>query len=678
MPDLQVYPQSVIASWPADGATGPLRIIIENVQPEIDAGRFPIKRVLGEEVAVKADIHADGHEVLAAVLQYRFRDETTWRESPLVEEPNDSWRGQFLVDRVGQYEYTVKAWIDEFGTWRKGIARKAEAGQDLSDQLEEGARLVRVAGERPNSPDGAELREWANLLQSSADLESRLKAGLGEPLKQVMYRCDDRRHTVVYDKALRVVVDRLEARFSAWYEMFPRSSGRNPQSSATLREAEARLPEIAALGFSVVYLPPIHPIGQSFRKGPNNSLHVRPEDPGSPWAIGSPEGGHKAIHPALGNIGDFDHFVSVAQEAGLDVALDLAFQCSPDHPYVRDHPEWFRHHTDGSIQCAENPPKTYEDIFPFDFECADWPSLWQELKSIVLFWRTRGVRQFRVDNPHTKPYGFWEWLIREVKEQYPDTLFLAEAFTRPKIMAYLAKCGFSQSYTYFTWRNTKAELTHYFEELTQTSIREYLRPNLFINTPDILPEFLQFGGRPAFQIRLILAATLGASYGIYGPAFELCEARALPGTEEYLDSEKFQVRVWDSERAGHIKEWIKIVNAARRDNPALQSNDRLRFYPVTNNSLLCYAKTTSDLSNVILVVVNLDPHHSQDGWVQLSLPELGLQSDQRYQVHDLLSDAHYDWQGASNYVRLDPGICPAHLFRVLRKTRTEKDFDYFG
>jgi len=432
------------------------------------------------------------------------------------------------------------------------------------------------------------------------------------------------------------------------------------------------------MGFDVLYLPPIHPIGRNFRKGKNNALTTTPEDPGSPWAIGAAEGGHKAIHPQLGTLEDFRRFVTKAQEYGIELALDLAYQCTPDHPYVQAHPQWFRHRPDGSIQYAENPPKKYQDIYPIDFETEDWQALWEELKSIVQFWIDQGVRIFRVDNPHTKSFYFWEWMISDIRKSHPDVLFLSEAFTRPKVRYRLAKLGFSQSYTYFAWRNTKQELTQYLTELTQTEVREYFRPNFWPNTPDILTEYLQFGGRPAFVARLVLAATLGSNYGIYGPAFELCENRPREaGSEEYLDSEKYEIRHWDLDHPESLKEIIGRVNRIRRENPALQSNERLLFHEIDNDQLICYSKHSEDGANVMVVVVNLDPHHTHAGWMELDLGKLGLPADHPYQVHDLLSEARYLWHGSRNYIQLNPQSMPAHIFRIRRRVRTERDFDYY-
>jgi starch synthase (maltosyl-transferring) len=492
-----------------------------------------------------------------------------------------------------------------------------------------------------------------------------------------MSRFPDRSNAATYDRLLSVIVERERAHYGAWYEMFPRSCADEPGRHGTFKDCEKRLPYIARMGFDVLYLPPIHPIGLTHRKGRNNSPKCTPGDTGSPWGIGSKDGGHKAVHPELGTLEDFDHLVAAARESGIEIALDIAFQCSPDHPYVVEHPVWFRWRPDGTVQYAENPPKKYQDIYPLNFESEAWRELWEEMKSVLLFWIEQGVKIFRVDNPHTKPFRFWEWLIAEIRHTHPDVVFLAEAFTRPKVMQYLAKSGFSQSYTYFTWRNTKEELTEYFTELTRTEVHEYMRPNLFANTPDILHEYLQSGGRPAFQVRLVLAATLGASYGIYGPPFELCETRAVPGTEEYVDSEKYEIRHWDLDRPGSLCEFIGRINAIRRDNPALHKNDPLLFLPVDNDQLIAYARFTPDLDNVVLVVVNLDPHRAQSGWVQVAIDRLGLDPKQPYQVHDLLDDARYLWSGPRNYVALDPNVLPAHILRVRRRIKTECDFDYF-
>jgi starch synthase (maltosyl-transferring) len=654
----------------------PSRVIIEGVSPEIDGGRFPAKRTVGEQVLVHADVHCDGHEVLAAVVRYRPATAENWTETSLRPLINDRWAGVIEVRQQGWYEYTFRAWIDRFATWRRDLIKKYDAQQDVNSELLEGAALVRETAGRVGGSDGEWLHRQAEAM-TRRDPQASVAAARDEVLFTLMERHGDRSFGVEYERVLRIWVERERARYGAWYELFPRSAGDVPGQHGTFRDVEKRLPYVAQMGFDVLYLPPIHPIGRSFRKGPNNTLTVGPDDPGSPWAIGSEEGGHKAIHPQLGTFEDFDHLVSAAQQYGLEIALDIAFQCSPDHPYVKEHPQWFRHRPDGTIKYAENPPKKYQDIYPIDFECADWQNLWQELLSVVLFWAERRVRIFRVDNPHTKPFRFWEWLIASVQEQYPDAIFLSEAFTRPKVMHYLAKSGFTQSYSYFTWRNTKWEITQYFTELTQPPGVDYLRPNLFANTPDILPEYLQHGGPAGHQIRLILAATLGATYGIYGPSFEQFENVPRPQSEEYIDSEKFQLRHWDWNRPNVFREFIALVNRIRRENPALHYNDRLQFYQCDNEEILFFGKTTPDYSNTIMVIVNLDPNYAQAGHVRVPLHQFGLTPDDSFQVQDLLTGAHFMWHGEANYVALDPKVTAAHVLRLRKKARTERDFDYF-
>jgi starch synthase (maltosyl-transferring) len=656
-----------------------VRVVIEGLKPEIDGGRFPIKRVVGEKIIVEADIFADGHDAMSAVLLYRKENDPKWIEIPMESLVNDRWRGSFVVTGLGRYRYTILAWVDRFKSWHWKLKKRVQAKQDVSVELLVGAQLIVEAGQRAPGPTGKRLQEWGSFLQSKdASGEEKVQLVLSEEMLKLMNMYPDRQFSSTYPRELPVVVDREKARFSTWYEMFPRSSAPEPGRHGTFKDCQARLPYIASMGFDVLYLPPIHPIGYTHRKGRNNTPLANSGDPGTPWAIGSKEGGHKSIHPQLGSLEDFQQFVVKAHEHGIDVALDIAFQCSPDHPHVKEHPEWFRWRPDNAVQYAENPPKKYEDIYPFDFETDNWQELWEELKSVVLFWIEQGIRIFRVDNPHTKPFRFWEWLIAKVKEIYPDVIFLSEAFTRPKIMYQLAKLGFTQSYTYFAWRNTKWELTQYFTELTQTEVREYLCPNLWPNTPDILTEYLQFGGRSAFMVRLVLAATLGANYGIYGPAFELCENRPQePGSEEYLDSEKYEIRYLDVERPDSLKDFIARVNRVRRENLALHGDWSLRFHQADNEQLICYSKSTDDLSNVILVVVNLDTHHIQSGWVEFPLEELDIDSRKPYQMHDLLSDARYLWQGSRNYVELNPQTVPAHIFRMRRRVRTERDFDYY-
>ncbi len=652
------------------------RVIIEGVKPEIDCGRFPIKRTTGESVRVEADIFADGHDAVSAVLLHK-REGGDWVESPMMPLVNDRWEGEFTVQQMGRYFYTIEGWVDSFKTWRRDMVKRVQAGQDVTVDLLTGAKLLDECTGRATGDPAAQLAQWAGELRGDGSLESRSELSLREDVAAVASLYPDRRLATRYAKELVVVVDRPKARFGAWYELFPRSWG-EPGKHGTFRDVAAHLDYVASMGFDVLYLPPIHPIGDAFRKGPNNSVTANPGDAGSPWAIGSEEGGHKSIHPQLGTMEDFEYLVSEANRRGMEVALDIAYQCSPDHPYVKEHPDWFRRRPDGSIQYAENPPKKYQDIYPIEFESEDWRALWDELKSVMTFWIGKRIHIFRVDNPHTKAFPFWEWAIGEIKKDYPDTIFLAEAFTRPKVMYQLAKAGFSQSYTYFTWRNTKEEIVEYFTTLTTTGVRDFLRPNLWPNTPDILPEYLQFGGRPAFITRLVLAATLGASYGIYGPAFELSDnTPRQPGSEEYLNSEKYEIKQWNLQDPWSLHDLIARVNAARRENPALHSDRSLRFHPVDNEKLICYSKTDQESGNVILVVANLDPNYTHAGWLQLDLKAIGLDADHPFQVHDLLGDSRHLWTGSRNYVQLDPKLLPVHLFRLRRKVRTERDFDYF-
>jgi len=659
---------------PATLRDGRRRVVIEGIDPEIDGGRFPIKRVVGETVDVEADVYADGHEELTAILRYRAEGDDHWSETAMTPLGNDRWRGSFTVEAVGRYLYTLRGWIDRFGTWRRDLAKKVQAGQDVAVDLLAGAEVVERAAGRARGPDRRSLRAAAEAIR-----EGSTDAALDPELADRMERWPDRWFPTTYERELIVVVDRELARFGAWYELFPRSTGPGTRPG-TFATTETVLPYVADMGFDVLYLPPIHPIGHTNRKGPNNDPAGGADVLGSPWAIGSEQGGHTAVDPSLGTLDDFDHLVEAARAHRLEVALDLAFQCSPDHPWVREHPQWFRHRPDGSIQFAENPPKRYEDIYPLDFETDDWRGLWAELRNVMQFWIDRGILIFRVDNPHTKSLPFWEWVIDDLKRDHPDLILLSEAFTRPRVLERLAKLGFTQSYTYFTWRTTNHELESYFTELTQTNVREYLRPNLWTNTPDILTEQLQTGGRPAFIQRLVLAATLGASYGVYGPAFELMEHRPIEaGKEEYLDSEKYEVRDWDLDHPRSLSGFITRLNTIRRDNPAMQSDRSLRFHPVDDDGLIAYSKATPDHGNVILVVVNLDPEYRRSGWVHLWLADLGVADDARpFQVVDLLTGTKYLWQGSSNYVELNPQAIPAHVFLVRRHVRSERDFEYYG
>jgi starch synthase (maltosyl-transferring) len=711
-----------VARLPENGRQ---RLVVERVSPEIDGGRFPIKRTVGESVVVSADLFADGHDVIAGVLRYRAlpapadgtasEADTAWQEVPLHHIENDRWGARFSVEALGRAEYTIEAWVDHFGTWLKGLIAKAEAGQDVSSELLEGAELIQratgrvraagfgaqdqpkpalgsrsasVGGARRGAPDEKRrLQEVADTLRSDLPQRARVSAARDPELQALMDARPDRSDSTTYARVLSVIVDPVRARYGAWYEMFPRSITPDPTRGGTFREAETRLPEIAAMGFEVLYLPPVHPIGTTHRKGRNNTLKAEPGDPGSPWAIGSPDGGHTGIDLGLGTIDDFDRFVRVANRLGLEVALDIAFQASPDHPWVREHPEWFRHRPDGTIKYAENPPKRYQDIYPINFESSEWEALWAALRDVFLFWVEHGVKIFRVDNPHTKPFRFWEWCIAEIQRDHPDTIFLAEAFTRPKVMRYLAKCGFSQSYTYYTWRNQASELREYLTELTRTELQEYMRPNFFVNTPDILHEYLVHGGRPAFEVRVILAATLAASYGIYS-GYELCEnVPVRPGSEEYLDSEKYQIKVRDYNAPGNLNELIARVNQIRREFAALQQNATLAFHATDNPTLLFYSKSLpaeagSDGTlaeagsrgsgtgradarhDRVFVVASTDPRNVQHGWVQVPTWELGLTDRPAYVVEDLLDGARYTWHGEWNYVRFEPSSRMAHIFVI--------------
>jgi starch synthase (maltosyl-transferring) len=655
---------------PRDGRK---RVVIVSVAPDIDAGRFPIKRTVGETVKVQAAVFADGHDMIGCQVLYRYGDDADWLPRTMSTIGDDRWEAEFRVSSLGRYFYTVQAWVDHFTTWRYDLKKRIQAKQELSVELAIGAELVEQAAERASGDDSVRLQQWAESLRAgnSGVAES-------EDLAATMERYPGLQLATTFDRELEVVVDREKARFSTWYEFFPRSAAEQPGRHGTFADCEARLPYIAGMGFDVVYLPPIHPIGHHFRKGKNNSPGAEAGDPGSPWAIGDDTGGHTAIHPELGTLEQFQSLLAAASDRGLEIALDIAFQCSPDHPWTRTNPEWFRKRPDGSIQYAENPPKKYQDIYPIHFETGQWCELWTALKGVFDFWIGQGVRIFRIDNPHTKVFGFWQWAIDSIKEEHPDAIFLAEAFTRPHVMYELAKLGFTQSYTYFTWRNTKEELTRYFTELTQTPVREFFRANLWPNTPDILPAVLQVGGRGAFMLRLLLAATLGASYGIYGPAYELGEnAPKETGSEEYLNSEKYELRNWDVNSPQSIRHFIARINQIRRDNPALQFDGGLKFHETDNPNLICYSKTSTDPSNAIIVVVNLDWAHTQAGWVSLDFESLGLQADRPFEAEDLLSGGRYIWQAPRDYVELVPVSLPGHILRVRRWARTERDFDYY-
>ncbi len=686
---------------------GRRRVVIEDVKPQIDAGNHPVRRILGDQVRITAAIFADGKDELAARLVYRHSSDSRWHTAPMIAEGNDLWTASFKAAKLGAWRFTVQGWVDHFASWSKDLRKRIaaqqtptstdlEAGsnpaaQDVALALRTGSLLIYEASTRAKRNDAKRLQQFAATLEKQAE-ENRpfYDDPCDQALVELMSRYPDFAHATEYEIELPIWVDRERARFSAWYELFPRSASSVPGQHGTFRDVEQHLPEIAAMGFDILYMPPIHPIGRAFRKGPNNSTEASPGSAGSPWAVGDREaaiippagrragkkiaadqGGHKSIHPQLGTFADFDSLVKSARQHGMEIALDIAFQCSPDHPWVTEHPSWFIIRPDGSIQYAENPPKKYQDIYPLNFESPDWRNLWEELYSVFEFWIQRGVKVFRVDNPHTKPLPFWEWCLSNLQSKYPDTIYLAEAFTRPHVMYGLAKRGFTQSYTYFTWRNTKAELQEYLEEITQPPVSDFFGPNFWPNTPDILHKELQEGGRPAFLYRLILAATLTANYGIYGPAYELAEntpAKPPEGkteSEEYLNSEKYEIRQRDRNAPDSLVPLITKLNQIRRENRALQSNTSLHFHSTDNPKLICYSKTTADSESTILVVVNLDATNQQIGWVSIDLAHIGCSPDESYLVEDLLNDEQYKWS-SHNYVALQPASKPAHIFRVKR------------
>lgn len=685
-------------------AEGRLRAVVEGITPQVEGGRFPVKRSVDEVLVVEADCFTDGHDVVAVLLCWRKEgaagegpgaceqsrvveiDGGDWHAVPMTALGNDRWRASVRLPECGRWHYTVHAWVDALASWRSELVRRIEP-DDVRLAVRAGADLIDAATARASGEHRKQLAHWAKTLRDEEAAAARpdtLKAlALDAALFRVAARHPDRSLAATH-AVLTVDVDRPLARFGAWYEFFPRSLGAPAHGS--FADCIEQLPRVAAMGFDVVYLPPIHPIGRTRRKGPNNTLLAGPDDPGSPWAIGAEEGGHTAIHPQLGDAEDLRRLVHAARGQGLEVALDIALQCAPDHPWVTEQPQWFRRRPDGSVQYAENPPKKYQDIYPFDFECDDWRALWQALDGVFRHWIGEGVRVFRVDNPHTKPFAFWEWLLTDLRRDHPDTVFLAEAFTRPRVMHRLARLGFNQSYTYFTWRNTRDELTAYFTELAHGPGREYFRPNVWPNTPDILPEYLQSGGRPAFELRLVLAATLASAYGVYGPAFELMEhAPREAGSEEYLASEKYQLRDWAAlraERGPGLEPLITRINRIRREHPALHANASLRFLPLDNPQMLAFSKQAQGEGgeagdDIIVVVANLDPWQMQSGWLELDLPALGIGADATYQMHDLLTDARYLWSGARNFVRLDPARGPVHVFALRARLRSEHDFDYF-
>jgi starch synthase (maltosyl-transferring) len=666
---------------------GRRRVVIEEVRPQVDCGRYPAKRILGDVVTVAAAVFGDGHDHVAGRLLYRHFSEKDWRSTPLTPLTNDLWTVTFTVDKLGDWLYTLEAWVDHFDTWCADLRKRLAAqptpdspippteSQNIPLALQSGAILLHQAAQRAKGSDAELLAEAAANLNRLAESNlARYEFPLSNQIIALAAQHPDLTFGTRYARELHLWVDRERARYSTWYELFPRSASPDPTRPGTFSDVKALLPTIAAMGFDVLYLPPIHPIGTAFRKGRNNNVTSTQDDPGSPWAIGSKQGGHTSINPDLGTLRDFNSLVAATRAHGMEIALDIAFQCSPDHPWVAEHPDWFIIRPDGSIQFAENPPKKYQDIYPLNFESPDWRGLWEALRDVFTYWIRRDVRIFRVDNPHTKALPFWEWCIAETHKKYPDVIFLAEAFTRPHVMYSLAKAGFTQSYTYFTWRNTADELQEYFEEITKPPISDFFHPNLWPNTPDILHATLQTGGRPAFMQRLILAATLGANYGIYGPAFELGENLPIkPGSEEYLNSEKYEIRHWDRSAGHSLAPLVTQINQIRRNNPALHSDGSLRFYHVDNPNILCYSK--SSRGNQILVAINLDPTQEQAGWIDLDLKQLAIPHNETFEIEDLLTGTHYQWHDRSNYVALRPDVMPAHIFRLIRPSNGETTLD---
>ncbi len=653
---------------------GRRRVIIEAVEPIIDGGRYPVKRIVGDTLTVSCDLFADGHDEVAAVVRHRPLGAQDWHEAPLHPLANDRWEGSFTLNSIGRHEFQIVAWIDRFATWVHQLEKRLAANQDVRVDLQIGAALVGEAARQASGADAAVLH-----VAEAALIAGDVDTAFASEIHALMAIHLPRRFATE-SEIYPITVERERARFSAWYELFPRSTADEPGRHGTFRDVIKRLPYVAELGFDVLYLPPIHPIGHTFRKGKNNSLQAGPNDPGSPWAIGNADGGHMSVHPELGTLDDFRALVAEARKYGIEVALDIAFQCSPDHPYVREHPEWFRARPDGTIQYAENPPKKYQDIYPFDFESDDWQGLWQELRRVFAFWIEQGVRIFRVDNPHTKSFRFWEWCLNSLKAEHPDLIFLSEAFTRPKVMYHLAKIGFTQSYTYYTWRTTKTEISDYLRELNARPVSDFFIPNFWPNTPDILTPQFYAGQRAVFVTRAAMAATLTASWGMYGPAYELMEHIPVPGREEYIDNEKYEIRRWNLDAPHSLRGFIAQLNRIRREHPALHRNSTLRFHRVDidfheHEWLLAYSKTSVDQQDIILVVVNLDPERTHSGWVQVPATEWGLNSI--YQAHDLLTDARYTWSGEFNYVQLSP-TAPVHIFCIRRLRRDERGFEYFA
>jgi len=642
---------------------GRKRVVIANVVPQIDCGKYPAKGVVDQEFLITADIFTDGHDNVDASVLIKQKKDRSWKEFPMKFINNDHWECSFYPEKTGFYQFQIQGWVNAFSTWKSGLLKKHEAGQYLQVDLQIGASLIEQSASRAAAKEKNSILQFSKKITEANNTEDAILVATNDQLASLMNRCKDKELVTVYPQIFEFEIEVRRAGFSTWYELFPRSTAPEPDKHGTFKDVKGLLPRIAAMGFDTLYFPPIHPIGEEKRKGKNNSLIASETDPGSPWAIGNRTGGHKAIHPQLGSLKDFQDLIKEARKHDIEIAMDIAYQCAPDHPYVKQHPQWFKWRPDGTVQYAENPPKRYEDILPFNFETEDWQALWTELRSVVEYWIDKGVKVFRVDNPHTKSFGFWEWMIGEVRKQNPEVIFLAEAFTRPRIMERLAKAGFNQSYTYFTWRNSKKEIEEYMTELTRTDMRYYFRPNFWPNTPDILPPDITYGGENAHIRRLILAATLSSNYGLYGPVYEFGLTQSMPGKEEYMDNEKYEIKHWDWNAYTRVKELITRINRIRKENSALQDTYNIEFAQTTNEQIVCYVKTDKRTGNQLIIAVNLDSWNTQGAHVTLPLEKTGLPQGE-YIVRDLLSGDKYRWQGAVNFVQLNPYEMPAHILKL--------------
>jgi starch synthase (maltosyl-transferring) len=642
--------------------SGKKRVIITNVSPRVEEGSFPAKAVIGEHITLSADIFSDGHDEIASCAYIKHSSQQNWTELPMQFMVNDHWQASFKAENIGFYEFKINGWVDHYTTWKKGLQKKFDAGQDITVELQIGAELLEDAA--ANSSDKAALLAWSKQLRNLDAPEQGVFLALSSDIAATMHKHREAELVTQYPITYSIEIERKKAAYSTWYELFPRSASKEEDRHGTFEDVVTLLPRVAKMGFDVLYFPPIHPIGEKNRKGRNNSLTALADDPGSPWAIGNRLGGHKAIHPELGTLNDFKFLIKEALKFDIEIAMDIAYQCAPDHPYVKEHPQWFKWRPDGTVQYAENPPKKYEDILPFNFETEDWENLWKELKSVIDYWIEAGIRVFRIDNPHTKAFGFWQWMIGEVRKKNPEVIFLAEAFTRPRIMERLAKAGFNQSYTYFTWRNTKKEIEEYMTELTKSEMRYFFRPNFWPNTPDILPPALIQGGDNAHIMRVILAATLSSNYGLYGPVYEFGINAPHGAKEEYIDNEKYETKHWDWNRYTRIGEIITRVNRIRKENAALQSTWNIDFCTTSNDQIISYVKVHPETGNQLIIAVNLDVNNTQGAHVRIPLPQLNIGYDEPYQVTDLLSGSTYQWLGDYNYVELNPYQMPAHIFKV--------------